>query len=835
MRPFHRWITCLVAIGILALAHLPLNAQTTIRLKNGFVLRGSASKLVGLNHNAFAAAAAGADPASLPIVVVDDGLRRVFVHNRGMVAESSESPDLMIRLNLWQQVARSSKEIAAVSSQTYFSQFNEYGRRWATTVTPDGPLKILQGITEINARYVQVAGLQTESRAIGWDMRVSTDSIPGATFAKIFEKAFDRDNLDRRLDVVNFFIESERFAEAREELKAVIRDFPEADQLPKQLQALTQREAQQILDEAIVRRDAGQYQLATAMWQKFLTVDGIARVKKLEAQDRIDELNTRAERADRLLNQLREQIAQLPPGEQDKLAPFVDQMAREMSFDTLTRLSDYERLGNQENIELTNRIALAIGGWILGGGSGIQNLAVARSLIQVRELISEYLGPVNMVRREAILQQLEGMEGAQPEYIDLLLEQLAPPLPLPSPVPENAQEADSQLVDADENDADAAGLAEEPAATEELAAEQSANEGGSKTPPGYFEFEIETAMGPSRYSVQLPPEYHQLRKYPAVVALHPLGATPEAEIVWWAGPYNKELGMRAGQATRRGYVVIAPKWARDGQNKYEYTPIEHERVMAALRDAMRRISIDSDRVFIAGHMAGGSAAWDIAFSHPELWAGMVSIGGDAGKYVSFYEENARYVPLYFVTGEIAGAPSPLIRNGAEFDKYMAFNYEAMITLYRGRGDETFYEDINNIFDWMSLSAHRRPAIAKEIDAVTMRQGDNFFWWIEIPQILDTVAVHPVLFDYEKQKRDAQVTGRVAAGNTIIVLQVPAAKSSYNILLCPEMGIDLRSPITIRASGRTRTHQFEGKIRYMLEDARRRADLQHVYWDQVSFP
>lgn len=824
MRPFHSTIVCLLVIGIGPLLQTSSNAQTTLRLKNGFVLRGSTSQLPGLNHNAFAAAAAGSEPSSFPIVVVDDGLRRVFVHNRGMVAESSDSPDLMIRLNLWQQTARSSKEIAAVSSQTYFSQFNEYGRRWANLATPDGPLRILQGITEINARYVQIAGLQTESRAVGWDMRVSTDSIPGPTFAKIFKQAFDQENLDRRLDVVNFFIESERFSEAREELKSVITDFPEADQLPKQLQALTQREAQQILDEATVRRDAGQYQLASAMWQKFLTVDGIARVKKLEAQDRIAELNQKAKTADQLLNQLRTQISQLPPAEQANLTPFVDQMALEMSFDTLPRLSDYERLGNQENIDLPNRIALAIGGWILGGGSGLQNLAVARSLVKVRELVYEYLGPADIGRREAILKELEGLEGAQPEYVALLLKQIAPPLPLPIPEP--------VAVNPDANEVDATEPNTEPNPDQKEDAAQPENQ-EALSPAGYFEFEIETALGPSQYVVQLPPEYHSLRKYPAVVALHPLQAGPEAEITWWAGPYNEELGMRAGQATRRGFVVIAPKWSRDGQSKYEYTPIEHERVLAALRDAMRRISIDSDRVFIAGHMAGGSAAWDIALSHPELWAGMVSIGGDAGKYVSFYEENARYIPLYFVTGEIAGTPSPLIRNGAEFDKYMQFSYQAMITLYRGRGDETFYEDINNIFDWMSLSSHRRPPVAKEIDAVTMRQSDNFFWWIEMPQVLDTVAVNPILFDYDKQKRDAPVKGRVTDGNTVIVSQVPA--KTFSILLSPEMGLDMRAPVTIRAGGRTRTHQFEGKIRYMLEDARRRADLQHVYWDQASFP
>ena len=44
-----------------------------------------------------------------------------------------------------------------------------------------------------------------------------------------------------------------------------------------------------------------------------------------------------------------------------------------------------------------------------------------------------------------------------------------------------------------------------------------------------------------------------------------------------------------------------------------------------LRDAMRRFSIDSDRVFLSGHSIGGDAAWDIGLAHPDLWAGVIPI------------------------------------------------------------------------------------------------------------------------------------------------------------------------------------------------------------------
>ena len=54
---------------------------------------------------------------------------------------------------------------------------------------------------------------------------------------------------------------------------------------------------------------------------------------------------------------------------------------------------------------------------------------------------------------------------------------------------------------------------------------------------------------PTEYAVALPPEYHPLRSYPAVEALHG-GYGPKSAVAWWAA-----------EAARRGYIVIAPNYA----------------------------------------------------------------------------------------------------------------------------------------------------------------------------------------------------------------------------------------------------------------------------------
>ena len=114
-----------------------------------------------------------------------------------------------------------------------------------------------------------------------------------------------------------------------------------------------------------------------------------------------------------------------------------------------------------------------------------------------------------------------------------------------------------------------------------------------------------------------------------------------------AGGSLIEPGMRLGQATRHGYIVIAPVWTKPQQFQYEYSAREHAAVIGALRDACGRFSIDTDRVFLTGHSMGGDAAWDIALAHPDLWAGVVPITALSGKYVERYWQNESAVADVF--------------------------------------------------------------------------------------------------------------------------------------------------------------------------------------------
>ena len=154
---------------------------------------------------------------------------------------------------------------------------------------------------------------------------------------------------------------------------------------------------------------------------------------------------------------------------------------------------------------------MGVAGWLLGSGSGEQNLSVTIALLRVRDLVVEYLSTDDPARREAILDELKTLEGAQPEYVDRML-------PLLKPVKQWPEGAEDTSV------------------------------------PGMFRISISGVD----YLVQLPPEYNPLRPYPCILALHESRSSPERQIDWWAGEYREALGMRLGHAARSGFIVVAP-------------------------------------------------------------------------------------------------------------------------------------------------------------------------------------------------------------------------------------------------------------------------------------
>ena len=473
------------------------------------------------------------------------------------------------------------------------------------------------------------------------------------------------------------------------------------------------------------------------------------------------------------------------------VAALVKEIFSEVDLDSATRLADYERLRADPSLSVEQRVSLALSGWMLGAGSGLDNFATTKSLITARDLVQQYLVDADSVRRSQILAQLKSLEGGQPDLVVKLLALMKPPKTPP------------QLA--------------------------------SDDPPGLHRMQVSMGNETVSYVVQTPPEYDPNRLYPCVVSLPSLGSNPDVQVNWWCGSsidikeseQAEVKKQRFGQATSNGYIVVSPAWATKGQLQYNYSEIEHARVLKSYRDALRHFSIDTDRVFISGHQAGAAAAWDVALSHPDLWAGAVMISPTADKFIVQYDDNARLLPMYFVYGEFDGSGFRE-QIGKTVDKYVSsLKYDAIAVSYIGREGGFFPEEAPRIMEWMQLSSHRRQRNPKEIKVSMMRPGDRFFYWIEAPEF----ASDNNSFVF-KPGDSRGIEASITAKNGISVGQIPS--SSTWVWLSPDM-VDFKQPVSIRVKGSTKKFDVSSDLEVILEDARQRADRLHPFHFKVEMP
>ena len=355
--------------------------------------------------------------------------------------------------------------------------------------------------------------------------------------------------------------------------------------------------------------------------------------------------------------------------------------------------------------------------------------------------------------------------------------------------------------------------------------------------PGFYKLQIAgiDKEPDVTYYVQLPPEYDPYVRYPTILTLNGAATTPEQQIDWWAGAENAQ-GARLGQATRLGYIMIAVDWHKADQKEYEFSAREHAAVLGSLRDACRRFSIDTDRVFLSGHSMGGNAAWDLGLAHPDLWAGVIPIVAQAEKYCRNYWENASLVPFYVLAGQYDG--DKLVKNAETLDRYMKKGFDITYTEYIGRGHEDFYEDIQHLFDWMS---RRKPRnfFPKEFTAVTMRTWDNYFWWFEGRQLPSKGMIEPSDWPENgaapRGVRPVSITGRVLATNGV---SISTGSAKVTVWLSPEI-VDFSKPIQATLNNHPINAKLGSKInvtpdlRVLLEDVRTRADRQHPFWAKIE--
>jgi len=775
---------------LLALVSCALAAATgwatELPLKDGRVLRGKLGQLKGVADKP---ELTGRSEDVELIYFVHDDLRRTYVC-RWQIAGSrrpdqgGETPE---KFRLSQKVAQVKDVVTKAGPISQIQPFDQYGRRRLKMATTRGLKDVVQAITEITPTYTKVEGVTHT-----WDMRIATSSIPSDTLAKILAYATKQHDLEQRKKVVRFYVQCDRYEEASRELERIFADFPgQADlktQLEPALRQIREASGRQLLSELKLRRDAGQHRQVTELLGKFPS-EGPAGETMQDALKMIEEYKGQEAaqkqvlaRFDALAGKIEDKYVR---GRVERIGK---EIRAELSFNTLGRMAAFREMGDDEGLKPDEKLALAVSGWLVDSKGATTKLSTALSLVEVRTLIEKYLAATDKPARAQAFGRFQSEEAATPELVARLLANMKPPV---------------------------------------------ATEPQSEDPAQPIELEV-PGLGSApavRYLVELPPEYDPYRRYPAIVTLHGAGSTPAMQIEWWAGSAAKG-GGRAGQAWRRGYIVIAPAWAAEHQTHYRYSPREHAAVLDCLRDACRRFSIDTDRVFLSGHSMGGDAAWDIGLAHPGLWAGVIPIAATANRVCNLMWENAKLVPFYFVCGEL-DPQRGVADNARDWNRYLQTpGFNVTVVEYLGRGHEHFSDEILQLFEWMGH--FRRNAFPREFSVASLRPCDSSFWWVETKQMPESAIYYPDERSSSRRgPRPITTTGSITKADSI---RVQTGARQVTVWLSPEM-VDLkrRLSITIKGQRQPNTAQITPELSVILEDARTRGDRLHPFWAKVETP
>ena len=430
------------------------------------------------------------------------------------------------------------------------------------------------------------------------------------------------------------------------------------------------------------------------------------------------------------------------------------------------------------------KLAMAMSGWIAGGDRATANLADASSLWKARDLVRTYLRAEDDSSRSESLAALQALEFDKDKNY-----------------PEGKLDLDglTRIV--------------------ELMPPPFHGEGATPGKPMTHRVAGDLNPEPTDYMVLLPPEYHPLRSYPAVVSLHD-GLGPRRAIDWWAK-----------EAARRGYIVIAPEYMRQGMPPdYRYSQPEHAAVELALRDARKRYAIDSDRVGLHGVLLGGQMALDFGLAHPDLFAGVASVSGVPAKYVFAYRKHVKDVPLYVAIGDLA----PLYRENVfdGFAKPMITDAEDVTYVeYSRRGLEDLPEEAPMILDW--IDKHRRDPFPKKFEAFTARPCDARFFGVVVQEHAPGSTIAPEAADVPGIKiHPAKITYRTSNLSNLINVTVGGV-NRLDVWVSPKI-IDFKRRMEVRINGKAYLKGLaKPDFAPMLTDLRYRGDRQQVYWLKVS--
>jgi predicted esterase len=245
----------------------------------------------------------------------------------------------------------------------------------------------------------------------------------------------------------------------------------------------------------------------------------------------------------------------------------------------------------------------------------------------------------------------------------------------------------------------------------------------------------------------------------------------------------------------QGAVVIYPTVVQKDATAWN-TEREEQYVLELIEAAKRTFSIDTNKIYLAGHSMGGFGTWSIGSRHADLFAALSPMAGGVYRMgngpkvelVPGHVANLKNTPIYFVHGaNDKQVPIDNDRRAAELlkelkDKYGAYDY--VWKEYPNIGHGLPPDGVAPIFSWMS-SKTRNP-YPKMVIWEPSRFYKRLFFWLRLKSVTDGY-------------QNPRIVAKVESGNKIVV---EGASKGLELYLNERMGISLSKEITvIDASGK----------------------------------
>jgi pimeloyl-ACP methyl ester carboxylesterase len=700
-----------------------------------------------------------------------EGLRRTVVRDSKIESTTSAPAPRAERFRLVQPLTVHAGQMPPVAYDIDAAPWDALGRRkFRYTGASGKPVEMTQALIELGPYAVKYRGVDGF-----WQGGVAISQVPRPVVLGLLAKV-DPKNLDERVRVGQLLLQAEWYDEARAELDRLERDFPELNENVAAARALlVDAESRGRLAEIDRRTRAGQPRAAERLLRAFPT-EGLPADIAQEVRNRLRIVAARRAEDRALADDLRSAADALPAARREAFEPLLLEMLRaldEAPDAVRGRLEPFHAAGRGTSPEAL--VGLAATGWLLGTERARTEFDA--SLWGARSLLRDYLLTTadQEEARASIVNQLAATLDLP--TLNAMALQLVPPL----------------------------------------------HDGRAGAPEQVRTIRVHDDPNPdlpSEYAIWLPPEYHPLRSYPAVVVLHGPESPAESLEPWIV------------EALRRGLVLIAPEYNLPGRGRgYRYSSSEHAAVQLALRDALRRFQIDPDRVTLVGTLQGGNMAWDLALAHPDLFAGAAVISGQPAKYAWPYRANVPLVPLYIAIGELTPG-----EDAVAFEQWakplISRNNDVTYVKFFKRGMEPLPEEIPAILDW--AATRTRIPSPKQFEAVSARDGDVRFFGVVARAFSHRRTISPEAADQLGQNIPKPAEIKARANTVLNKLGVDVnGINALDVWVGPPH-IDFTKRVEVQVNGRTvyRAQPRLDDLAPYLEDLRIRGDRKQSYWLKV---